>query len=283
MDIAAQLSACSFLIAAFIANTFGGYLVANYLSFANLTEEGCALTINKYVLWALSLLYITLMLIYRDIVISMLIVPMISALIFFEVGRRHKLRGVSMLLVILLGTSFTYFAWKFGTSGQFGFNTASLILASFLTGYFVRYFNWRGICILFACLFVYDIYAVFFSNIMVELGDVLVAYNIPMLLYIPDIINGGYTAQIGTGDLMIPALLAVFAINKSYSVGKKYLAPLIGAVIGYAIGITVAFIVLMITDHPQPALLYIVPTTWVGYRLGVMSYREPIITKHFLS
>lgn len=83
----------------------------------------------------------------------------------------------------------------------------------------------------------------------------------PMLLVMPRIMNwAGGVSMLGLGDIIMPGMLHSFAQRYDYARGgtKNYFRMM---AIGYAVGLALANLAVMITSMGQPALMYIVPST----------------------
>ncbi|KAF4322846.1 hypothetical protein JM18_000661 [Phytophthora kernoviae] len=85
----------------------------------------------------------------------------------------------------------------------------------------------------------------------------------PMLLVLPRVLDwAGGTNMLGLGDIILPGMLLSFALRFDYSdatVGATNYFSLMA--IGYAVGLALANMAVMITEMGQPALMYLVPTT----------------------
>ncbi|KAG9142072.1 hypothetical protein Leryth_016292 [Lithospermum erythrorhizon] len=112
-----------------------------------------------------------------------------------------------------------------------------LSLGSFKTG-----------AILLAGLFVYDIFWVFFTPVMLLFPTSNVARPFSML---------------GLGDIVIPGIFVALALRFDVSRGKQsqYFKS---AFLGYAVGVILTIIVMNWFQAAQPALLYIVPAV-IGF------------------
>ncbi|KAJ4951977.1 hypothetical protein NE237_028809 [Protea cynaroides] len=171
----------------------------------------------------------------------------------------------------------------------------------------VRLPNIKICALLLVCLFVYDIFWVFFSerlfgeNVMVSVatqqasnpvhtvanslslpGLQLIAkkLELPVKIVFPRNLLGGMIPganatdfmMLGLGDMAIPAMLIALVLcfdhqksrdpagilDISSSKGHKYIWY---ALPGYAIGLVAALAAGILTHSPQPALLYLVPST----------------------
>ncbi|XP_010241929.1 PREDICTED: signal peptide peptidase-like 1 [Nelumbo nucifera] len=171
----------------------------------------------------------------------------------------------------------------------------------------VRLPNIKICAILLVCLFVYDIFWVFFSerffgaNVMVSVATqqasnpvhtvanslslpglqlITKKLELPVKIVFPRDLLGGMAPggnssdfmMLGLGDMAIPAMLLALVLyfdhqksrdsagvlDISSSKGYKYIWY---AVSGYAIGLVTALAAGILTHSPQPALLYLVPST----------------------
>ncbi|KAI5950237.1 hypothetical protein KGF54_005194 [Candida jiufengensis] len=127
-------------------------------------------------------------------------------------------------------------------------------------------------------LFIYDIYFVFGTEIMMTVATKI---DIPMILYIPKIFDVGHSI-LGLGDIIIPGLFCSLCLR--YDVYRYYeqtkesfhhLTPypkpyFITSLISYSIGIVLTLIALYVFKAGQPALLYIVPCLLVGANLTAL-------------
>ncbi|XP_072974783.1 signal peptide peptidase-like 1 [Typha angustifolia] len=171
----------------------------------------------------------------------------------------------------------------------------------------VRLPNIKICALLLVCLFVYDIFWVFFSerffgaNVMVSVATqkasnpvhtvanslnlpglqlITKKLELPVKLVFPRNLMGGIVPgssageymMLGLGDMAIPGMLLALVlcfdhqknremaipVDTSFSKGQKYIWY---AVSGYAIGLVTALAAGILSQSPQPALLYLVPST----------------------
>ncbi|XP_021730076.1 signal peptide peptidase-like 1 [Chenopodium quinoa] len=169
----------------------------------------------------------------------------------------------------------------------------------------VRLPNIKVCAMLLACLFMYDIFWVFYSerffgaNVMVSVATqqasnpvhtvanslslpglqlITKKLELPVKIVFPRNLLGGVTPgehaadfmMLGLGDMAIPAMLlalvfcfdhrkrAVNPIDFASSRGHKYIWY---ATSGYAVGLVTALAAGILSHSPQPALLYLVPST----------------------
>lgn len=128
--------------------------------------------------------------------------------------------------------------------------------------------------VLLCMAFVYDVFWVFLSayifrsSVMMSVargGDTGEA--VPMLLRLPRFSDelGGYS-MLGLGDMALPGLLVAYLLRFDLQHAETatrrwwqtYFAIASG---GYAAGLVLTYVALMVSESGQPALLYLVPTT----------------------
>ncbi|KAI5965384.1 uncharacterized protein KGF55_001605 [Candida pseudojiufengensis] len=148
--------------------------------------------------------------------------------------------------------------------------------------------NFKLAHVLLTGLFIYDIYFVFGTEIMMTVATKI---DIPMKLYIPKIFDVGHSI-LGLGDIIIPGLFCSLSLR--YDVANYYeknkesfhhLTPypkpyFITSLISYSVGIILTLLALYTFKVGQPALLYIVPSLLIGSNL-VAWYRGEF--SHFWS
>lgn len=143
----------------------------------------------------------------------------------------------------------------------------SVLFATAMLFYFVLIFTLRArpILILFLAIMVYDVWAVFYTDVMMNVAKKAFEMNLPALIYLPENLTRS-VAGMGVGDIFIPGLLIMICFNQ-YHESKRPIwiwAPLIG----YVGGMIISFVVLMVTQQGQPATIYLCPTTALGYGLA---------------
>ncbi|KAG0465866.1 hypothetical protein HPP92_020030 [Vanilla planifolia] len=119
-----------------------------------------------------------------------------------------------------------------------------LSLGSFKTG-----------AILLAGLFVYDIFWVFFTPVMVSVAK---SFDAPIKLLFPTSDSARPFSMLGLGDIVIPGIFVALALRFDVSRGKQN-GYFNSAFLGYTIGLILTIIVMNWFQAAQPALLYIVP------------------------
>ncbi|CAF1471890.1 unnamed protein product [Rotaria magnacalcarata] len=124
-------------------------------------------------------------------------------------------------------------------------------------------------CVLLGGLFIYDIFWVFGTNVMITVAK---SFDAPIKLIFPqDLLESGIFAankfaMLGLGDIVVPG--AFIALLLRYDMTRKSKSPLYFNVsfVAYVIALLITVLILQIFKHGQPALLYIVPLC-VGFPL----------------
>ncbi|XP_066379576.1 signal peptide peptidase 1-like [Miscanthus floridulus] len=119
-----------------------------------------------------------------------------------------------------------------------------LSLGSFKTG-----------AILLGGLFVYDIFWVFFTPVMVSVAK---SFDAPIKLLFPTADAARPFSMLGLGDIVIPGIFVALALRFDVSRGIKN-RYFNSAFLGYAVGMMVTIIIMNWFQAAQPALLYLVP------------------------
>lgn len=163
----------------------------------------------------------------------------------------------------------------------------------------VRLPNIKVCAMLLVCLFVYDIFWVFYSewffgaNVMVAVATqqasnpvhtvantlslpglqlITKKLELPVKIVFPRNLLGGVVPgntatdfmMLGLGDMAIPSMLLALVLcfdhrkENNKGQGYKYIWY---ATFGYAVGLVIALSAGILTHSPQPALLYLVPST----------------------
>lgn len=124
-----------------------------------------------------------------------------------------------------------------------------LSLGSFKTG-----------AILLGGLFLYDIFWVFFTPVMVSVAK---SFDAPIKLLFPTADAARPFSMLGLGDIVIPGIFVALALRFDVSRGKEsqYFKS---AFIGYTAGLVLTIVVMNWFQAAQPALLYIVPAV-IGF------------------
>ncbi|KAL6966598.1 hypothetical protein U1Q18_032379 [Sarracenia purpurea var. burkii] len=111
-----------------------------------------------------------------------------------------------------------------------------------------------------AGLFVYDIFWVFFTPVMVSVAK---SFDAPIKLLFPTADSARPYSMLGLGDIVIPGIFVALALRFDVSRGKEsqYFKS---AFLGYTVGLVLTIIVMNWFQAAQPALLYIVPAV-IGF------------------
>lgn len=116
-------------------------------------------------------------------------------------------------------------------------------------------------CILLAGLFVYDIFWVFGTNVMVTVAK---SFEAPIKLLFPqDILVNGLNAEnfamLGLGDIVIPGIFIALLLRFDQSLKRKSNSYFNATFLAYFLGLLATIFVMHVFKHAQPALLYLVP------------------------
>ncbi|XP_041356738.1 minor histocompatibility antigen H13-like [Gigantopelta aegis] len=116
-------------------------------------------------------------------------------------------------------------------------------------------------CILLGGLFVYDIFWVFGTNVMVTVAK---SFEAPIKLVFPqDILEKGLAANnfamLGLGDIVIPGIFIALLLRFDVSLKKDSKVYFYAGFAAYCLGLLTTIFVMHFFKHAQPALLYLVP------------------------
>ncbi|CAH0394892.1 unnamed protein product [Bemisia tabaci] len=116
-------------------------------------------------------------------------------------------------------------------------------------------------CILLCGLFLYDIFWVFGTNVMVTVAR---SFNAPIKLVFPqDLlergISGSNFAMLGLGDIVLPGIFIALLLRFDKSLNRKSHFYFNATMLAYFVGLLVTVGVMHTFNHAQPALLYLVP------------------------
>lgn len=162
----------------------------------------------------------------------------------------------SQSIILNYGNLLAFLASSFITVNYFltgSFIFSNLIAINFMinTLTLVRFHSIKVATLLLTLFFVYDIYFVFGSDVMVTVAKTV---DLPMKLLVP--ILDGETIRfslLGLGDIIIPGEFCLIC----HEVGSDYF---IVSIISYITGLLISFIALNYYNVGQPALLYLVPS-----------------------
>lgn len=116
-------------------------------------------------------------------------------------------------------------------------------------------------CILLGGLFVYDIFWVFGTNVMVTVAK---SFEAPIKLVFPqDLLENGLGAKnfamLGLGDIVIPGIFIALLLRFDISRKKDSRVYFYASFLAYFLGLLMTIVVMHFFKHAQPALLYLVP------------------------
>ncbi|KAH9533232.1 hypothetical protein CY35_18G041100 [Sphagnum magellanicum] len=137
--------------------------------------------------------------------------------------------------------------------------------------------------ILLAGLFVYDIFWVFFTPVMVSVAK---SFDAPIKLIFPTGDAARPFSMLGLGDIVIPGIFVALALRFDLSRGHKK-TYFYSAFAGYCAGLLVTILIMNWFQTAQPALLYIVPCVigflavhcaWNGEIKQLLEFDESVAT-----
>merc|ERR1719346_8643 len=116
-------------------------------------------------------------------------------------------------------------------------------------------------CTLLGGLFLYDIFWVFGTNVMVTVAK---SFEAPIKLVFPqDLLENGLAAQnmamLGLGDIVIPGIFVALLLRYDQSLKRNSNFYFCVTFIAYFLGLLTTIAVMHLFKHAQPALLYLVP------------------------
>ncbi|XP_018411896.1 PREDICTED: minor histocompatibility antigen H13 isoform X1 [Nanorana parkeri] len=125
-------------------------------------------------------------------------------------------------------------------------------------------------CILLGGLFVYDVFWVFGTNVMVTVAK---SFEAPIKLVFPqDLLERGLEANnfamLGLGDIVIPGIFIALLLRFDTSLKKNSHTYFYTSFLAYIFGLALTIFVMHTFKHAQPALLYLVPAC-IGFPLLV--------------
>ncbi|XP_073953202.1 minor histocompatibility antigen H13 [Choristoneura fumiferana] len=116
-------------------------------------------------------------------------------------------------------------------------------------------------CILLCGLFLYDVFWVFGTNVMVTVAR---SFEAPIKLVFPqDLLVNGLSASnfamLGLGDIVVPGIFIALLLrfDKSLARGSEFYFR--ATFIAYILGLLATILIMHVFKHAQPALLYLVP------------------------
>ena len=116
-------------------------------------------------------------------------------------------------------------------------------------------------CILLSGLFIYDIFWVFGTDVMVTVAK---SFEAPIKLVFPqDLLTHGLSANnfamLGLGDIVVPGIFIALLLRFDHSLKRQSKLYFHATFIAYFLGLMATIFIMHIFKHAQPALLYLVP------------------------
>ncbi|KAJ0173922.1 hypothetical protein K1T71_010068 [Dendrolimus kikuchii] len=116
-------------------------------------------------------------------------------------------------------------------------------------------------CILLCGLFIYDIFWVFGTNVMVTVAK---SFEAPIKLVFPqDLLVNGFNASnfamLGLGDIVVPGIFIALLLRFDKSLKRNSEFYFRATFLAYILGLVATILVMHLFKHAQPALLYLVP------------------------
>ncbi|KAF7990752.1 hypothetical protein HCN44_000557 [Aphidius gifuensis] len=116
-------------------------------------------------------------------------------------------------------------------------------------------------CILLGGLFVYDIFWVFGTDVMVTVAK---SFEAPIKLVFPqDLLEHGFGAKnfamLGLGDIVVPGIFIALLLRYDQSMNRKSHTYFYSTFFAYFMGLLMTMSIMQFFNHAQPALLYLVP------------------------
>ncbi|KAI5191187.1 minor histocompatibility antigen H13 [Nematocida minor] len=130
----------------------------------------------------------------------------------------------------------------------------------------------KTVLVLLGLLFVYDIFWVFCTPVMLGVAKGL---DIPIKIVYPFAKKGG--SMIGLGDIVIPGLFLALAREFAHKNSSPFV--FFGGFVGYVLALIITFAVVIMFKAGQPALLYICPLIVAGSMAGALFHKK---TKQFI-
>jgi len=115
-------------------------------------------------------------------------------------------------------------------------------------------------------LFIYDIFWVFGTNVMVTVAK---SFEAPIKLVFPqDLLENGFEANnfamLGLGDIVIPGIFIALLLRFDHSLNRGSNSYFKATFAAYLMGLLMTIFVMHVFKHAQPALLYLVPACLIA-------------------
>ncbi|KAG8200219.1 hypothetical protein JTE90_024998 [Oedothorax gibbosus] len=116
-------------------------------------------------------------------------------------------------------------------------------------------------CTLLGGLFIYDIFWVFATDVMVTVAK---SFEAPIKLVFPqdlleNWLHANNFAMLGLGDVVIPGIFIALLLRFDYSLKRNHTLYFCSSFIAYFLGLVLTIFIMSYFKHAQPALLYLVP------------------------
>ncbi len=122
----------------------------------------------------------------------------------------------------------------------------------------------RSLVIVALGVMLYDIVAVFVTGTMQKVAFGVVQ-DTPLLFKVPSEfdLNSAILFKLGLGDVVLPGFIVMVAALEARRFGLRSLFTF--TVIGYFIGLIITLAILFVTYLPQPATIYLIPSTFGAF------------------
>ncbi|MBU6142037.1 hypothetical protein KGO95_02885 [Patescibacteria group bacterium] len=150
-------------------------------------------------------------------------------------------------------------------------NWATIDCAAWLIGVMLliqfRKTSFRAAVLLSAGIMLYDATAVFGTHVMQHVATTQFM-ALPVLFSIPASLSLSSPAilHLGLGDVVLPGAIVMMAIRESIAHKRSVLA--VAALGGYVAGFIATIVVMVLFRFPQPATIYLMPGTLLGFTLA---------------
>jgi presenilin-like A22 family membrane protease len=117
----------------------------------------------------------------------------------------------------------------------------------------------------------YDIYAIFYSNIMIELSEKMVL--LPACLIFPvGHFSDYHLILIGLGDIVFPGTVVIYAFRNARRIQKIIIGYI--TLLGYLLGHLVCFTLIYYSQVIQPGTIYLYPSSLLGLFISIFAFKQ---------